>query len=168
MSAQEDTMKSRRAAVTATATAVLAGLVLAVAGCSSSDADGGTQTPTAATTTAATTTAATTAAGVRHLSVQEFADAVAKGGVTVLDVRTPSEFGQEHLADAKNIDVQASTFTEQIAGLDKSASYLIYCRTGVRSANAAGRMLSAGFTNVVDLAGGITAWKAANKPVVTS
>lgn len=75
--------------------------------------------------------------------------------------------GQRHIGDANNIDGQASFFNEQVAGLDKSASYLIYWHTGVRSANAAGTMLSAGFTNVVDLAGGGTAWSAVG-PVLSA
>ncbi len=78
--------------------------------------------------------------------------------VQVLDVRTPEEFQAGCLRGAKNIDIRSGTFEQQIAALDKSATYLVYCRTGKRSADAAGRMKQAGFTNVMDLQGGFVAW----------
>ncbi len=69
---------------------------------------------------------------------------------TIIDVRTPSEFAAGHLEGAQNIDVQSSDFDSQISGLDKNASYVVYCRSGNRSAAAADRMQAAGFTNVQD------------------
>jgi len=74
---------------------------------------------------------------------------------TLIDVRTPSEFAAGHLEGAQNIDVQSATFDQQIAGLDKNASYVVYCRSGNRSAAAVSQMEAAGFTNLQD-AGGLT------------
>jgi len=70
-------------------------------------------------------------------------------GRTVIDVRTPEEYADGHIEGAVLVDVQASTFDEDIAGLDPKASYVVYCRSGNRSAQAAGRMRSAGL-DVID------------------
>lgn len=71
----------------------------------------------------------------------------------IIDVRTPSEYAAGHLEGAQNIDVQSATFDQQIAGLDKNASYVVYCRSGNRSAAAVAQMEAAGFTNLQDAGG---------------
>jgi len=100
------------------------------------------------------------------LTVPDFESLVAQTGVQVIDVRTPEEYADGHLAAATNLDIQAD-FTTSIADLDKDATYALYCRSGVRSAAAKQAMLDAGYPHVVDLSGGIVAWTRAGKPVVT-
>lgn len=56
---------------------------------------------------------------------------------TVIDVRTPAEFAAGHIAAALNIPVEASDFGARISQLDPEEAYLVYCRTGRRSAIAA-------------------------------
>jgi phage shock protein E len=101
------------------------------------------------------------------LGVDDFATLVATDGVVVLDVRTPEEYAAGHLAGAQNIDVESSDFASQIAALDTSATYAVYCRSGNRSATAMAAMVDAGFEHVSDLSGGITAWTQAGQQVVT-
>lgn len=86
----------------------------------------------------------------------------------VIDVRTPEEFTQGHLEGAVLVDYNAPDFEERIAEFDRDASYLIYCRSGNRSAGARQVMEELGFTDVVDVAGGITAWNGAGLPVTTA
>jgi phage shock protein E len=81
----------------------------------------------------------------------------------VIDVRTPAEFAAGHIAGAQNIDVEASDFKDRIAALDPKAPYLVYCRSGRRSAIAAQQMVDAGFGDIVD-AGGMDALIAAGAP----
>lgn len=102
-----------------------------------------------------------------HLSVSAFADETGKAGMVVLDVRTPSEFAAGHLPNAKNIDIEAGDFASKIAGLDKNASYAVYCRSGRRSGIALDEMKAAGFTQAVDLSGGIVAWTSEGHQLVT-
>lgn len=71
-------------------------------------------------------------------------------GATVLDVRTPEEYDAGHLPGARNIDVSADDFESRIAELDPAESYVVYCRTGSRSAAAVRTMLDAGFDDVVN------------------
>jgi rhodanese-related sulfurtransferase len=86
-------------------------------------------------------------------------------GAVVIDVRTPEEAEEGHIKGAKNINVDARDFKKQVKGLDKSATYYLYCGTGVRSARAARIMIDLGFDSVYSVQGGIKAWKAAGYPV---
>jgi rhodanese-related sulfurtransferase len=99
---------------------------------------------------------------VRELSA---AQAVAElPSRVIIDVRTPAETADGMLAGALNIDFQAPGFRERIGQLDRDASYLLYCRTGNRSAQAAAVMAELGFADVVD-AGGFAELVAAGAPV---
>ncbi len=106
-------------------------------------------------------------ATTQNLDPQAFAARASTPGVVILDVRTPEEFAAGHLPGAVNIDVEAADFTTQVAGLDKSATYAVYCRSGNRSAVAMDEMASEGFIDLADLAGGITAWAQAGGAIVT-
>lgn len=83
---------------------------------------------------------------------------------TVIDVRTPPEFAAGHIAGALNIPVEASDFGVRISQLDPAEPYLVYCRTGRRSAIAADIMAEAGFTDVAD-AGGLDQLAQAGAPI---
>ncbi|MEM3061226.1 MAG: rhodanese-like domain-containing protein [Candidatus Bathyarchaeia archaeon] len=82
----------------------------------------------------------------------------------ILDVRTPEEFVNEHIDDAINLNYYSETFRDDLNGLDKNKTYLIYCRSGSRSGIALEIMKELGFREVYDMSGGITAWKAEGLP----
>ena len=107
------------------------------------------------------------AAAGQHMAANDFSTAMKQPGTIVLDVRTPAEYASGHLAQAKNIDIEASSFTNQIAALDKNATYAVYCHSGNRSGTALEQMTAAGFTHVYDLAGGIGAWQNMGGPMTT-
>lgn len=67
-------------------------------------------------------------------------------GATPIDVRTPDEYAAGHVTDAELIDVQSGDFADRIAELDPATTYVVYCRSGNRSAVAAGQMRDAGLT----------------------
>jgi phage shock protein E len=69
----------------------------------------------------------------------------------IIDVRTPEEFAAGHLDGALNYDVSDGTLEASLASLDPQADYIIYCRSGNRSAVAVDIMKSAGFSSLVDL-----------------
>lgn len=102
---------------------------------------------------------------VRTVSPADFQSQVSKPGTQVVDVRTPVEFAAGHLAGAVNLDVEASGFAEQVAELDKSVTYAVYCRSGNRSKTATQQMADSGVATIYELAGGINAWVAAGYPV---
>ena len=98
--------------------------------------------------------------------VKEFAELIADSNVVILDVRKADEFADGHIKGAILIDQFQSDFVEQAkAKLPKDKTIAIYCRSGRRSANAAGKLADIGY-KCVNLKGGILAWKEANMPVV--
>ena len=102
-----------------------------------------------------------------NTDVQGFAELVADTNVIVLDVRTAAEFAEGHLERAINIDYHQSDFVEKAkATLPLDKKIAVYCRSGRRSAGAAGKLGEDGYT-LVNLKGGIIAWKEANMPVTT-
>ena len=68
----------------------------------------------------------------------------------LLDVRTPAEFADGHLAGAANLDVQAPDFAMRAAALTPSRPYMVYCRSGARSERAGHYLLELGFAPVVN------------------
>ena len=100
------------------------------------------------------------------MEVKEFAELIADSNVVILDVRKADEFAEGHINGAVLIDQFQSYFMEQAAAkLPKEKTIAVYCRSGRRSANAAGKLADAGY-KCVNLKGGILAWKEANMPVI--
>jgi rhodanese-related sulfurtransferase len=100
--------------------------------------------------------------------VTEFAKTVSDPSVVVLDVRTPAEFMSGHLANAINIDIEGMQFKSEVAKLDKSKTYAVYCRSGRRSAIATDEMSKLGFKTLFNLEGGTGAWSAAGQTLVVN
>jgi len=86
-------------------------------------------------------------------------------GLVLLDVRTPEEFAQSRIAGATLLDYRGPDFQEGLARLDRSRTYLVYCRTGNRSSYAVQTMAEMGFAHVYDLDGGIVLWQAEGLPI---
>lgn len=84
---------------------------------------------------------------------------------TVIDVRTPEEYAVGHVEDAELIDVQAADFTDRIAELDPDGEYVVYCRSGNRSAAATATMTDTGL-DVLD-GGGLGDMQSAGWPTTT-
>jgi rhodanese-related sulfurtransferase len=103
-----------------------------------------------------------------NLDAAAFSAKTAEVGVITLDVRTPGEFMVGHIQGAINIDVEGLKFETEIAQLDKSATYAVYCHSGRRSAIAVETMHHNGFNSLFNLTNGIADWQANNLPLVTS
>jgi rhodanese-related sulfurtransferase len=102
------------------------------------------------------------------LSVSEFSSKVTQAGVITLDVRTPGEFNEGHIEGALLVDFQSGNFENEIASLDKSKTYAVYCRSGSRSGQAVKVMSDAGFNSVYNLSGGVIDWAGAGLPLVNN
>ena len=79
--------------------------------------------------------------------------------IAYLDVRTPGEVAEGKIPGTKVINVMAPDFAEQVSKLDKNATWVVYCRSGNRSATACNIMAEQGFTKLYNLMGGYGAWK---------
>lgn len=110
----------------------------------------------------------TTACGQQNfenIDVQGFSELIADTNAVVLDVRTAAEFTEGHIKGAILIDQGQSDFVEKAkATLPIEKRIAVYCRSGRRSANAAGKLADVGY-KCVNLKGGILAWKDAGMPV---
>lgn len=91
-----------------------------------------------------------------------FAKDITRPGVQVFDVRTASEFKTGYLPHALQADyTKKEEFFERVKYLHKDQPVYIYCLSGGRSTAAAKWMRENGFSKVVELEGGINAWKQA-------
>ena len=87
-------------------------------------------------------------------------------GALLVDVRSPAEYAAGHIIDARNVP------QDQLAGAADSLKrfkdkvVITCCESGMRSGAAARVFKAQGFTKVVNLRGGLQAWRAENLPLV--
>lgn len=103
--------------------------------------------------------------GIRAVPAREAAPRLDDPAAVVLDVRTAPEFIQAHLPGAVNIDFYGPRLREELAELDPAAPVLLYCRSGNRSGNLHALLAELGFTDVLDVQGGIIEWVNEELPV---
>ncbi|MDP2983833.1 MAG: rhodanese-like domain-containing protein [Candidatus Latescibacter sp.] len=88
--------------------------------------------------------------------------------LVILDVRTSKEFDQSHIGKAINIDFYSPTLKKDLRKLDRTKSYLVYCRSGNRSMQALKIMRELGFGKVASITGGIIKWQSAGLRTLTT
>ena len=107
---------------------------------------------------------------IMTVSAKEAADLIDKhvgdSDFAILDIRTPGEFQSGHLQSAILIDFYSQTFADQLSRLDKGKKFLIYCRTGNRSARSLEIFKKLKFQKIYHMANGISTWKSEGFPVV--
>ena len=101
--------------------------------------------------------------GVEDVTPQEVHQLVHK--LRIIDVRRPDEWVGElgHIAQAELMTLD--TFPARISELDPNETIVFICRSGARSAQAAGFAQQNGFTAVYNMLGGMIAWVQANYEV---
>jgi rhodanese-related sulfurtransferase len=88
----------------------------------------------------------------------EFHELTMNPNAIVIDVRSAGEFVGGKIRGARNLDVMSSSFTNSVKNLPKDKTYLLYCRSGNRSAKACEIMGDLGFEQVKNLKSGLMAW----------
>jgi rhodanese-related sulfurtransferase len=101
----------------------------------------------------------------KQLNTTEAVQLLNQDDSVILDVREDSEVRSGKIKGAKHIPL--AQLKTRMAELDsaKAKPVLVYCRSGNRSSHACNQLTKAGFTNVSNLAGGISAWESANLPI---
>ncbi len=106
---------------------------------------------------------------VTMISPSQFAELCRHGqNIELLDVRTPVEFREVHLAAARNVpldQLDPAQFMQARSGSKEEPLYII-CRSGSRGQQACEKFLQARYTNVVNIEGGTLACIEAGHPVV--
>jgi rhodanese-related sulfurtransferase len=97
-------------------------------------------------------------AGYRDVSPADVA--VPAQGFSIIDVREPHEFVGElgHIPGARLVPMAG--LLAAASGWSKDAEYLMVCKSGGRSASSAQALLTAGFSRVMNLQGGMLGWNA--------
>ena len=81
----------------------------------------------------------------------------------VIDVRTPEEYAAGHIPGALNIPFDQ--VAQRISEVDAPHGVALYCMVGPRARKGEAALLSAGYTSVLHLEGGLAGWQAAGLPV---
>ena len=93
----------------------------------------------------------------RDLDPETLAEWINRGQpLQLVDVRDPIELEISALPDAVNIPLER--LNQRLRELDPTKTYVLFCRTGVRSARGVHQLSAAGFSHVYNLFGGINAW----------
>lgn len=95
----------------------------------------------------------------QNIDVATFKKMMSAPNTVVLDVRTPEETAQEKIPGAIEINYYDPNFAQKAGKLDKTKTYLVYCRSGNRSSRACEAMQQMGFSKLYNLQGGMLAWK---------
>ncbi|MCC6447366.1 MAG: rhodanese-like domain-containing protein [Chitinophagaceae bacterium] len=94
-----------------------------------------------------------------NINESDFREKMTDENVLVIDVRTPAEVSEGYIKGANFfINYNGSDFEKKIESLDKNKSYIVYCRSGARSAKASYYLSQNGFKNVYNLEGGISGY----------
>jgi hydroxyacylglutathione hydrolase len=84
----------------------------------------------------------------------------------VIDIRTPHEWNTKHIANSINLPL--NQLQHRIAEVPTDRRIAVHCAGGYRSSIAVSILNQYGITNLIELAGGITAWEAINLPIVST
>jgi rhodanese-related sulfurtransferase len=97
------------------------------------------------------------AADFKIIKAEEAKKMMDAGHVVIVDVRRPDEFAAGHIKNAINIPNETITTDKPQELPNVNATLLVYCRTGIRAADASGKLVKMGYKNVYDM-GGIRDW----------
>lgn len=95
----------------------------------------------------------------KDIDPDQFQELMSEKDHFILDVRSSQEFSEGAIEGYVQINFQDKNFKAEIDKLDRSKTYLVYCRSGNRSGRACYLMSSMNFDNLYNLKGGIYAWK---------
>lgn len=108
------------------------------------------------------------AAGPGSIEPKALGDRIAWAdrALVVLDVRTPAEYAEGHVPGAINIpNAELAARVAELADA-KSRDIVVYCRSGVRAAQALEVLDKAGFKRLFHLQGDYNRWTEEQRPVV--
>jgi len=87
-------------------------------------------------------------------------------GAVLVDVRSQAEFDSGHILDARHVPQDEVAKAADTLKRFKEKVVVVCCESGMRSGAAARVLQAQGFTKVVNLRGGLQAWRTENLPLV--
>lgn len=105
---------------------------------------------------------------IQELDVNELSLKLAQQeDVELIDIRSPAEVAQGVLPHTKTLPMHLMPLKlDYFTSLNKTI--ILYCRTGIRSAQACTFLTQNGINNVFSVKGGITSWKENGHPIETT
>jgi len=103
---------------------------------------------------------------LEQTSPQQLAECLKKGGIRIIDVRTPSEWESGHIEQAEHFPL-SEILENRLPAAKQDEELVVQCRSGYRANIAASVLRKAGFSKVKSLAGGTFAWSNAGFPLTT-
>lgn len=94
--------------------------------------------------------------GLKTLSSDDFKSNLEGSHIALIDVRQPSEYKEGYIPGALNLPL--TQLKHRIAEIPQDKEIYLYCRSGMRSKQAARIMSKKGFSNLLHLHGGISHW----------
>ncbi len=94
---------------------------------------------------------------IASVTADDLADKIQQNEVNILDVRRNSEYNSEHVAQA--INAPLDYLEDSITKIDTSKTYYVHCRSGYRSMTFISILKAKGYTNLIDVQGGMNAIK---------
>lgn len=95
--------------------------------------------------------------GVRSISTASLKPMLKDKTKQLIDVRTEGEYKQRHIKEFKNMPL--NLLPGELSKLDKTKETIVICQSGMRSMQAAKVLKRAGFTNIINVSGGMSAWR---------
>jgi rhodanese-related sulfurtransferase len=104
-------------------------------------------------------------AGGPSVTTLEATQLINRQDALMLDVREQAEFAQSHILNSRLLPL--SQLEARAGDIDKykDKPVIVYCATGNRSSTAVAMLKKRGFSNVLNLSGGFSAWQQAGLPV---
>ncbi len=103
--------------------------------------------------------------GYREVTPAALTQLINRESPLVVDLSASADFEKAHIPGARNVQMsQFDPENKELAGI-KERPVAVYCKTGSASAQAATRLVKAGFKQVFWLGGGIASWREANLPL---
>jgi len=83
----------------------------------------------------------------------------------VLDIRNPREWAAKHID--RSVNIPLNHLQERIGEIPRDRRIAVHCAGGYRSSIAASILHQYGMTNLIEMAGGLAAWEAAQLPIIS-
>jgi len=104
--------------------------------------------------------------GYKAVNPAGLTDLINREDALLVDVSAISDFEKGHIAGAKSVQMSQFDPENKLLAKVRELPVAVACRTGTASADAAKRLVKAGFKKVYWLDGGVSAWQQANLPLV--
>ena len=97
------------------------------------------------------------AKGISQITTSELKKELLDKNKQFIDVRTPEEFSQSKIRGFKNMPL--NELANRVDSLDKDRPVMVICQSGMRSSNAARLLKKKGFKEIINVKGGMNAWR---------